>query len=146
MWPRFFSGFAVTVLHRGVEVVHAGGDRPGDCALLVERIAAHHQSANRAAAEAQHGELHSGAPEYPHCHRPSSHKFHFFATALACPLKGVPTGMPPTRGFQTNTICRTPCDRPDGIGKMCRKVSYVFGKNVTKVTYVLFCIGKIYFL
>ena len=61
--------FAVAVLDRGVEVVHAGGDRPRDGALLVERIAAHHQSADRAAAEAQHRELHSGAPEYPHFHR-----------------------------------------------------------------------------
>jgi hypothetical protein len=49
--------FAVTVLHRGVEVVHAGGDRPRDGALLVERIAAHHESTDRAAAEAQHREL-----------------------------------------------------------------------------------------
>ena len=46
--------FAVAVLHRGVEVVHAGGDRPRDGALLVEWIAAHHESADRAAAEAQH--------------------------------------------------------------------------------------------
>jgi hypothetical protein len=46
--------FAVAVLHRGVEVIHAGGDSPGDGALLVERIAAYHQSADRAAAEAEH--------------------------------------------------------------------------------------------
>jgi hypothetical protein len=60
--------FAVAVLHRCIEVVHAGGDRSRDGALLVERIAAHHQSADRAAAEAQHRELHSGSPEYPHFH------------------------------------------------------------------------------
>ena len=46
--------FAIAVLHRGVEVVHAGGDRPRNGALLIARIAAHHQSADRAAAEAQH--------------------------------------------------------------------------------------------
>src|SRR5260370_12205889 len=61
--------FAVAVLHRGVEVVRAGVDRPRDGALLVERIAAHHESADRAAAEAQHRELQSGAPEQPQFHR-----------------------------------------------------------------------------
>lgn len=65
-------GFAVAVLHRGVEVVHAGGDRARDGALLVERIAAHHQPADRAAAEAQQRELHPGAPECSHFHRRSS--------------------------------------------------------------------------
>jgi hypothetical protein len=64
--------FAVAVLHRGVKVVHAGGERPRDGALLVERIAAHHQSADRATTEAQHRELHSGTPECPHFHRRSS--------------------------------------------------------------------------
>jgi hypothetical protein len=64
--------FAVAVLDRGGEVVHAGGDRPCDGALLVEWIAAHHQSADRAAAEAEHRELHSGAPKYSHLHRCSS--------------------------------------------------------------------------
>ncbi len=64
--------FAVAVLHRGVEVVHAGSDRPRDRALLVEWIAAHHEPAHRAAAESQHRELHSCAPEYSHFHRHSS--------------------------------------------------------------------------
>jgi hypothetical protein len=36
---------------------------PAD-AHLIEWIAAHHQTADRAAAEAQHRELHSGAAEY----------------------------------------------------------------------------------
>ena len=63
---------AVAVLHRGVEVVDAGGDRACDGALLVGRIAAHHQSAHRAAAEAQHRELHSRAPKHPQLHRRSS--------------------------------------------------------------------------
>ena len=45
--------FTVAVLHRGVEVVHAGFDGPRDGALLVKRIAAHHQPADRATAEAQ---------------------------------------------------------------------------------------------
>jgi hypothetical protein len=49
--------FTVAVLHRGVEVVHAGGNSPRNGPLLVDRIAAHHKSANRAAAEAQHGKL-----------------------------------------------------------------------------------------
>ncbi len=64
--------FAVAVLHRGVEVVDAGGDRPRDGPLLVGGIAAHHQSAHRAAAEAQHRELHSRAPKDPQLHRCSS--------------------------------------------------------------------------
>ena len=64
--------FAIAVLHRGVEVVDAGGDRPRDGALLVGGIAAHHQSAHRAAAEAQHRELHSRAPKDPQLHRRSS--------------------------------------------------------------------------
>ena len=64
--------FAVAVLHRGVEIVHAGGDRPRDGALLVGGIAAHHQSADRAAAEAQHRELHSRASKDPQLHRCSS--------------------------------------------------------------------------
>ncbi len=64
--------FAVAVLHCGVEIVHAGLDRPRHGALLVKRIAAHHQSADRAAAEAQHRELHSSAPEHPHVHGRSS--------------------------------------------------------------------------
>ena len=65
-------GFAVAVLNRGVKVVHAGSGGPRDGALLVDWIAAHHQSADRAAAEAQYRELHSGAPEYSHFHRRSS--------------------------------------------------------------------------
>ena len=61
--------FAIAVLHRGVEVIDAGGDRPRDGALLVGRIAAHHKSAHRAAAEAEHRELHSRAPKDPQLHR-----------------------------------------------------------------------------
>ncbi len=61
--------FAIAVLHRGVEVVHAGGDRPRDGTLLVRRIAAYHNSAHRAAAEAQHRELHSRTPKDPQLHR-----------------------------------------------------------------------------
>ena len=64
--------FAVAVLDCGVEVVHAGGDRPCDGALLVAWIAAHHQPADRAAAEAQHRELQSSAPKYSHFHCGSS--------------------------------------------------------------------------
>jgi len=65
-------GFTVAVLHGGIEVIHADGDRPRHGALLVARIAAHHQSTDRAAAEAQHRKLHSAAAEYPHVHRSSS--------------------------------------------------------------------------
>jgi len=64
--------FAVAILHRGVEVVHARSGGPRDGALLVDWIAAHHKSADRAAAEAQYRKLHSGAPEYSHFHRRSS--------------------------------------------------------------------------
>ena len=63
---------AIAIQHRGVEVVDAGGDRACDCTLLVGGIAAHHQSAHRAAAEAQHRELHSRAPKDPQLHRCSS--------------------------------------------------------------------------
>jgi hypothetical protein len=45
--------FAIAVLHRGVEVIHASGDRPRDGTLLVGRIAPYHKSADCAAAEAQ---------------------------------------------------------------------------------------------
>ena len=61
--------FAIAVLHRGVEVVDPRGDRPRNGALLVGRIAAHHEPAHRATAEAQHRELHSRAPKYPQLHR-----------------------------------------------------------------------------
>src|SRR5262249_2086343 len=61
--------FAVSVLHRGVEVVHAGRDGARDGALLVARVAAHHQFADRTAAEAQHREPHPGAPKRSHVHR-----------------------------------------------------------------------------
>src|SRR5258706_11834978 len=55
--------FAIAVLHRGVEVVHASGDRSRDGTLLVGGIAAYHKSAHCTAAEAQHRELHSRAPK-----------------------------------------------------------------------------------
>jgi hypothetical protein len=64
--------FAITVLHRGVKIVHAGGDRACDGTLLFGRIAAYHKSAHGAAAEAQHRELHSRAPKNPQLHRASS--------------------------------------------------------------------------
>jgi hypothetical protein len=63
---------AVAVLHRGVEIIHADGERAGDSALLVARIAAHHQSADRTAAKTQHRKLHAGAAVDPHFHRRSS--------------------------------------------------------------------------
>ncbi len=56
-------GFAVSVLHRGVEIVDAGLERAGDGALLVGRIAAHHEAADRAAAEAEDREPHPAAAE-----------------------------------------------------------------------------------
>ena len=62
------------LMHRGVEVDHAGLKRAGDGALLIARFAAHHQAADRAAAEAEHRELHSAAAEYPHVHRRSSRR------------------------------------------------------------------------
>ena len=61
--------FAIAVLHRGVEIVHAGIDRACNGAFLVGGIAAHHQSSDRAAAEAEHRELHSGAAKNPQLHR-----------------------------------------------------------------------------
>jgi hypothetical protein len=61
--------FAIAVLHRGVEVVYAGGDRARDDTLLLGRIASHHKSAHRAAAEAQHRKLHPRPPKDPQLHR-----------------------------------------------------------------------------
>ena len=61
---------AVAVLHRRVEVIHADLERAGDGAFLIARIAAHHQPADRAAAEAQHRNLHAGAAvwrAFPSC-------------------------------------------------------------------------------
>ena len=59
---------AVAVLHRGVEVVHPHVQCAADRPLLVRRRAAHHQSAHRAAAEAQQRDLHAGPPECAHFH------------------------------------------------------------------------------
>ena len=61
--------FAIAVLHRGVEVIDPRSDRPRNGALLVGRIAAHHEPAHRATAEAQHRELHPRAPKHPQLHR-----------------------------------------------------------------------------
>ena len=69
---RFFFRFAVAVLDRDVEVIYNRSDCACDTTLLVERIAAHHQSADRAAAEASHGKLYPGAAEHPFFHRHSS--------------------------------------------------------------------------
>jgi hypothetical protein len=52
MLPRFFSGSPLPYCTAVVEVVPTGGKRLSDDAPLVERIAANHQSADRAAAEA----------------------------------------------------------------------------------------------
>ena len=45
---------AIAIRDRRVEVVHADVQRPSNGALLIARIAAHHQAADRAAAETQH--------------------------------------------------------------------------------------------
>jgi hypothetical protein len=63
---------AVAVLHRGVEIIDPDGKRARDGTLLVARIAAHHQSADRAAAKTQHRELHAGTAIDPHFHCHSS--------------------------------------------------------------------------
>ena len=64
--------FPVAVLNRRIEIIDAGRDRARNRAFLVSGITAHHQSTHRAAAEAQHGELHCRAPKDPHLHRRSS--------------------------------------------------------------------------
>src|SRR5215471_1802575 len=78
--------FTITVLDRGVKVIHTGRDCACDSALLVERIAAHHQPADRAAAETQYRELHSGAAEHPHLHRhsPSTRARPYYVAAACC--------------------------------------------------------------
>jgi len=78
--------FAVAVLDGGIEVVHAGLDRPRHGAFLVTRIATHHQSADRAAAEAQHRELHSSAPERARLHSRSSPRSSHPARYQKCPV------------------------------------------------------------
>jgi hypothetical protein len=67
---------AVAVLHRRVEVIHADFECAGDGALLIARIAAHHQSADRAAAEAEHRYLHACAAVDAHFHRNFSRPDH----------------------------------------------------------------------
>ena len=62
-------GRAVAVLHRGVEVIDAGDQRARDGMLLIIRRAAHHQAADRAAAEAEHRGPQAGAAEIAHFHR-----------------------------------------------------------------------------
>ena len=61
-----------TVLDRGVKVIHTCSNCVSDGALLIERIATHHQSADRAATETQYREPHSGAAKHPPFHRHSS--------------------------------------------------------------------------
>jgi hypothetical protein len=63
--------FAIAVQHRGVEVVDPGGDRACDGTFLIGSIAAHHQSAHRAATEAEDREVHSRAAKDTHLHRGS---------------------------------------------------------------------------
>ncbi len=65
-------GLAIAVLYRGVEVVHPGLERPGDSPFLLAGVAAHHQPADRAAAEAEDRDPHPRATEDPHLHRRSS--------------------------------------------------------------------------
>ncbi|HYT87906.1 MAG TPA: hypothetical protein VEL76_04245 [Gemmataceae bacterium] len=59
---------AVAVLHRRIEVVHPGFQRPGDGPFLVGGVAAHHQPAHRTAAEAQDRDPHPAPAEGPHLH------------------------------------------------------------------------------
>jgi hypothetical protein len=65
-------GLAVAVGHRGVEVVHADFEGAGDGALLIHRIAAHHEPADSAAAETEHGNPRAGSAVGAHFHRRSS--------------------------------------------------------------------------
>ncbi len=60
---------AVAVLDRGVEIIDAGFERPGDRPLLVGRGAAYHQPAHRAAAEPQDRDPQAGPAEVSHLHR-----------------------------------------------------------------------------
>ena len=65
---KVLLGLAVAILHGRVEVVDAGGECARDRTLLVGRIAAHHQAADGAAAEAEHRDLQAGPPESAHFH------------------------------------------------------------------------------
>jgi hypothetical protein len=68
---EIFFRFAVAVLNGGVEIIHTRGERPRHHALLLGRIAAHHEAADGAATKTQHRELHFRAPEIPQLHRNS---------------------------------------------------------------------------
>ena len=61
--PEIALGFTVPVHRRGVEIVDAELDGSGDRALLIGRVAAHHQPADRAAPEPEHGHLEPGPSE-----------------------------------------------------------------------------------
>jgi hypothetical protein len=74
--------FSVAVLHRSVELVPTGGKRLSDDAPLVERIAANHQSADRAAAEAKNRKPHAGAAKRAHFHDRSSARFAQHRTSI----------------------------------------------------------------
>src|SRR5262245_29204472 len=69
---KVLSRLAIAVQYRRVEVIDAGGDRPRDGPFLIGSIAAHHQTAHGAAAEAEYREPHSRAPKSPKFHRRSS--------------------------------------------------------------------------
>jgi hypothetical protein len=58
--PNQAKGVAVRIYGTNIFV------RLSDCALLVERIAANHQSADRAAAEAENRKPHAGAAKRAH--------------------------------------------------------------------------------
>src|SRR6185437_3929658 len=62
-------GFAVAILHRRIEIIHAGLDRAADGPLLIAWLAAHHQAADRPAAEAQRRQAHAASSVSPHLHR-----------------------------------------------------------------------------
>jgi hypothetical protein len=60
---------AVAILHGRVEIIDPGVERARHGALLFLRLAAHHEPAHRAAAEAEHRDPQSAAPEFALLHR-----------------------------------------------------------------------------
>src|SRR5215207_9050905 len=63
----------VSVLDRGVEIVHFGFQGTGDCPLLISGIAADHQPADRSTPEAQDRNLQPCPAKRPFFHRVIPH-------------------------------------------------------------------------
>ena len=62
---------------------------PRDEAFLISGIAAHHDSAHRAASKTQRRDLHSRAPEIPHLHRCFALRYPHLDNANSCKIEAI---------------------------------------------------------